>query len=506
MIKAMAAAAGASGAHPPEGQSSGDGIIDQAFFGWMLVVLGAIFSVHFYLDGVHHDVLEIAMWSRAPWSWGFWKHPPLLPWIFKSWNLIVPFGPLFLGALVALNMTVGAWATWKAAGLLLDARRAQTALCFYLVLPFTTVMPLKLNHNAVLVSLWPLATLALVTALRRPSIMTGAVLGLTGALAMLAKYFSGTLLVALFAATLVSDRRKEFWSSAAPYVAFLTFLALMAPHLLWYLDQPSGPVGYALSSEKGSRVRALVFVLQSIGLLVPVVLLWLWLRQRAGESWHAALPDRPHPGRRELIVVLLVPLLLTVALTVALKLRGATAWAMPMFSMLPVLLAGALPEQAPPPSLSRARWLHLAGAAVVVLSISPVAALAIGGAAQSDPRLELARAVEARWRAQTGAPVRLVTGEVRLVTAATWTMADRPLGWPDFDTLKAPWIDPSILSKSGGIALCRAADRHCRTAAYDALRRFGPGLRIVEEVVTVRRDLGIVKGSPQSFVMILACP
>jgi 4-amino-4-deoxy-L-arabinose transferase-like glycosyltransferase len=188
------------------------------------------------LNFVHHDTTEAVMWSQTPWSLGFWKHPPLLPWVLKIWFGVMPMHPLSLAALTGVNLAVGAWAVWRIARLSLDQRSAALALALLGVLPYATVMGIKLNHNAILISLWPLAILAFLRALDRPGWQRGLVLGIAGAAGMLAKYYTGLLLAAMLLAAIASPQRWRFFSRPAPYVAAVTFFVLMAPHALWMLD------------------------------------------------------------------------------------------------------------------------------------------------------------------------------------------------------------------------------------------------------------------------------
>jgi hypothetical protein len=78
------------------------------------------------------------MWSRLGWSVALPKHPPLLPWLFRAYGLAVPLDWATLALLTAANITVGAWAVWRIATLMLSQERAAVALMLYLLAPFGT--------------------------------------------------------------------------------------------------------------------------------------------------------------------------------------------------------------------------------------------------------------------------------------------------------------------------------------------------------------------------------
>ena len=80
-------------------------LIDRSFVSAGLLVL-AVLSAATLVAPLHHDTLEVAMWSVAPWQSGFWKHPPLLPWIIKTASFLIPLGP-WPFALITTSILIG---------------------------------------------------------------------------------------------------------------------------------------------------------------------------------------------------------------------------------------------------------------------------------------------------------------------------------------------------------------------------------------------------------------
>jgi hypothetical protein len=416
------------------------------------------------LDFVHHDTTEAVMWSQAPWTFSFWKHPPLLPWLLKLWFTALPIHPVSIAVLTGLNIAVAAYAVWRIARIVLDERSAFLALALLGTLPYL-FMGVKLNHNSILMSLWPLTILAFLLALERPTLMRGVLFGVACAASMLAKYYSGLLLAACLLASLVSPSRRRFYTGFAPYVAVVTFALLMAPHALWILEHKSQPLGYAFHFERNGRALALNFAWMTPLLCLPPVLIGLWM------GWHLkgrARLDAIVNRRRlepELITLMAVPYLLTIALTLAFDLRGATAWAMPVFLCLPVLIAGRLP----PPSRAvaiNARRLFVVALVGVCLIAPMVARIAVaaGREGASEPRRQIAEAVTRIWRRNIGTPLPVIAGEGRLISATTLFSSDHPLGWTGFSPLMAPWIKPATAEAKGFAAVCAFKDENCNRA------------------------------------------
>jgi hypothetical protein len=426
---------------------------------------------------VHHDTSEVVMWGHGGWAAGFWKHPPFLPWLTRAWSYFLPMGPASLAVLTALNMTACAWAVWRIAAMTNRGDRDNVlgagllAVLLLATIPYATFMAIKLNHNTMLVSLWPLTTLAFLRALDRPSILRGAVFGLAAAVAVLTKYYSLLLLAGCLAASLATPvRASRFYRAPAPYVAIAAFAAAMAPHIIWVLGHAFSPLGYAFSgginpapTDLRGPIAALSFLIQSPLVMLPVVLaaglLWRFCRVDSGAGVS-------HRFEREIMTLAVVPYLLTAVVVAAFNLRGPVAWAMPVFLCLPALAAARI-------GTLRDGVLHrLCLAAAAVLAVVAFAgqigvrhAIARGSDGVSDPRRAIAETVTQMWRDATGAPLKVVGGDPRLTSGVVVFSPDRPQGWPSFNLQQAPWVDGQAVANSGFVALCRAADVNCIAAA-----------------------------------------
>ncbi len=437
---------------------------------------------------VHHDTTEIVMWGHSGWAWGFWKHPPFLPWLTRIWFALAPMSATSLAVLTALNMAVGALTVWAIARM--SAARvpaakdgvALLALILLAAVPYATVMAIKLNHNTVLVSLWPLTILSFLRALDRPTMLRGVLLGAIAVCAVLAKYYSALLLGSCVVAALVTTERARFWRASAPYAAAITFLFLVTPHALWLLEQGASTLGYAFQADtvdaaalQRGPLMALSFAAQTPLLMLPMAL-FAWVISRAmGKSAKAVLTGTAsHRFERELVVVTVLPYLLTIGLTLAYNLRGATNWAMPLYLMLPVLLAARIGQ--PPAPLLRLAASAVATATIVLCiagQIDARVAVARGVEGSVDPRREIAEKVTEIWRAAVGSPLTIVAGDNRLVSAVVLFSPDHPQGWPNFSTFQAPWIDRWGATESGFIAICRKGDPACQATASAAARDRG---------------------------------
>src|SRR5262249_52137053 len=101
----------------------------------------------------HRDVIELVNWGHHP-AWGYWKHPPLQPWVA---DLAVRLaGGRLVGVYVAaqLSLTACLWAVWRLAR---DVLPPQDALYGVLLLEgilFYNYNSPKFNHDALQLPLW----------------------------------------------------------------------------------------------------------------------------------------------------------------------------------------------------------------------------------------------------------------------------------------------------------------------------------------------------------------
>jgi 4-amino-4-deoxy-L-arabinose transferase-like glycosyltransferase len=454
------------------------------------VFLGAL-AITLSLRGpgfIHHDTSEVVMWGHSGWAAGFWKHPPFLPWLARAWFSVLPMSAFSLAVLTAANITVCAWAVWSIARMSGDTEsstRGLIALGLLMLVPFASLMSIKLNHNSILISLWPLTTLAFLRALDKPTVARGALFGLLAAAAVLAKYYSLLLLAGCIAASFASQARAwRFYRGPAPYVAVAAFALAMIPHVLWMLERSAPPLTYALKVGVANPVAAtrgpatvLDFAVQAPLLLLPLAIAaWLLMRYDQGATRRESSKLTQHPYERELILLAAVPYVLTIILVYIFHLRGAVAWAMPLFVCLPAIVAARISTL--PDWLSR----HgLAATTIVVMTviagglIGTRIAVARGADGVSEPRREIAEAVTALWHSSQSGPLPIVAGDQRLTSAAMIFSADHPQGWPSFSATQAPWIDAAAATKSGFAGLCRPADGSCIELASQASG--GRGLR-----------------------------
>src|SRR5207244_7906893 len=120
--------------------------------------------------------------------------------------------------------------------------------------------------------------------------------GVAAAFAMLGKYWSIYLLVGLGIAALSDPRRGAYFRSAAPWITAVAGLIVLAPHLVWLVDNDFGPLRYGRAVHDGETLLqalngAAFYFFGSLGYAaLPVLLALLAARPARDALAHTLWP------------------------------------------------------------------------------------------------------------------------------------------------------------------------------------------------------------------------
>lgn len=436
------------------------------------------------------DMFENWAWGRE-FQLGYHKHPPLFAWVTGAWFAVLPRADWAYFLLSATIGAVGLAGVWMAIGTFERGSRRLVAVVALEVSPIWGFLAIKFNANAILLAVWPWAIWAFLAAMRRPTLMRGALVGVTLALAMLGKYVSATLILAMLAALALPERRRLL-RSPAMIAAVVVGLVVLGPHLVWLAGNDFLTIRYADDQGAASFARFVEYFVrfplaQALYLLPVLLLVWLATGRvgfglgRGFFAWTIASPER-----RSLLVLGFGPFLATVALAILTYSQLSSPWGFPLWSLVGALLvtAPALAtveiRAARPLAAIALFWAGL----IVAAPIVDYASMLAGARVAVAPGRELAAAATREWRAATGRPLAIVAGSGWWAGAVTFHAADRPSQFIDFDPRHAPWITPERLDRDGALAVCETADRTCLEAARAAL---GPDLLERDVAVSAAR-------------------
>ena len=458
-------------------------------------------------QSIHFDMGEVFSWSTAL-AYGYPKHPPFPAWVAAAWFAIFPRADWAFYLLSATSITLALWFAWLIAARVVDGDKRAIALVVLALSPTFNFLPLKFNSNALLIPVWAGATWLFVRSYAERSVLTGALAGVGAAVAMLTKYWSIFLIVGFAVGALAPRERRDYFRSPAPWASVVVGALLFGPNVASLIGYDFEPFKYAAESHVDMSYAAVLGGIASyLGGVLYLAGAGLALQLAAAPS-PAVWRDMLWPAdadRRFMAAIMWSSFLSPVAVALLFGVGLNALWTMPCWSLLPALWLSA-------PGLTvtrRAATAILAtpyAVAMVALIASPLVAVSILHR-QPDKLAAyhalVAREVDQRWPQVAREPLRYVTGPEGLAWGCTFYCRDRPLAYPSFSQVYAPWIDPAAMARDGFVGLCQESDQHCRALAL-ALAAGNPNAR--EETVEVARSLFGMTGDPERFTILLAPP
>ena len=211
---------------------------------------------------VHMDVAEAYAWGQK-FLLGYGKHPPLSGWVAGVWFMMFPVANWATYALAMATLGCGLVICWLIALRVVDRRRAFFVVVMLALYPIFNFKGFKYNPDLLQLVTLPLVVLAYLHAFEKRTARAGLWLGLAGALALMTKYWVLTMIGAIGIAALIHPDRLRFLRSPAPWVAIVTLVVAMLPHLWWLKEVDFAPLTYAGDTYAIAEPRASAFSLCS---------------------------------------------------------------------------------------------------------------------------------------------------------------------------------------------------------------------------------------------------
>src|ERR1700733_442665 len=193
---------------------------------------------------VHFDVAEAFAWGQK-FLLGYGKHPPLSGWVAGLWFRVFPVTNWATYALAMATVSTGLVISWFTALRVVDRRRAFFVVLMLALYPIFNFKGFKYNPDLLQLVTLPLVVLAYLHAFEKRTARAGLWLGLAGALALMTKYWVLTMIGAIGIAALIHPDRLRFLRSPAPWVAIVTLVVAMLPHLWWLKEVNFASLTYA---------------------------------------------------------------------------------------------------------------------------------------------------------------------------------------------------------------------------------------------------------------------
>lgn len=421
------------------------------------------------------DMVENYAWGIA-WQAGYFKHPPLFAWITAGWFSLFPTADWAYYLLSASNAMLTVLASWRIALRFLDPWRAFLAAALFFFLPPVTFLAIKYNANAAMLPLWPLTVLFYLRVLERRRMADAVLLGLFAAAAMLAKYYSAALLVAIALHVLVDRQARPLLAGAAAWIVCAVCIALLVPHAVWLFQNDFQPLTYAANQGDGTVLGTLASIPKFVAavflyaLPAALVLLSVLRRRKASllvdTSGLRRLP-RTVVGRA-LLWTTFGPLLLVLFLGVVFSADISSVWALPMFFSAPTLLMLLVPRGQVERRLEAIPVIVVIYCAVLLAAFPLMKRLDGTDSRHSRAPVRLiALELEKVWAAHTDAPLAIVAGDRVLANGASFYAPSHPHSMQGTTFEASPWITPGDLKRRGLLVVCFKDQASCEGEAAE---------------------------------------
>jgi 4-amino-4-deoxy-L-arabinose transferase-like glycosyltransferase len=452
------------------------------------------------------DMAEMVVWSREL-AWGYPKHPPLLAFVLWGWFKIFPLADWAYILLAVGTVSAGIFLAIELCAEWFGGEKLASVPFLLAAIPFYNFLGLKFDQNSALIPLWALAMWAMVRTLDRRHLGWAALAGVAAAAAMLVKYWSGFLLVALTLAALLHPKRREYFRSAAPWVTAGVFLTAVTPHVIWLFAENFPPltwvatrrIALSFGETLGSMAEAFGGTLGYAAGAIALVL--IFVRPRPVAMADGFLPQ---DERRTAAMLFWIPLLLPAVPALIKNINLLSLWNTPALNLLPVMLLGS-----PLVTMSRVAVLRIASvvtlATLLIVAASPLVAFALlKSGVENDAayaRLLMA-ATEREWHKDTDKPLRMIGGPFALVSSMAFYGTDRPSTYANFQKYLSPWADDARIRRHGMAIVCWD-DPLCLHYMNEVAAQFGGGRRA--EATVQRHWLGFT-GEPRRFILTIVPP
>nr|WP_246432890.1 glycosyltransferase family 39 protein [Rhodopseudomonas rhenobacensis] len=404
-------------------------------------------------------------------QWGYWKHPPLEPWLTEiayqlTFHWISSHFVLAIGSILVTFYFVYLIGTETVGKTGATLAVALTILIYYFGPPVTMY-----NHNVGQLPIFAATVYIYRKAVLGEKLSNWVLLGVAAAILMYAKYSGALLLAVLVLHLLLMPQGRRQLLSRGPYVAALVGLVVLLPNLIWLVHSNFLPFTFAFDRPPVEglvpRVWAgLKFLFAQLGyhagLIVVVLLAMIPKLPLQGQPVAIEL-GRPSLFDKSLVLMAaFLPLLMIGAMTswAGVDQRPEIGGSLVALSGLAMVML--LPQRSVlrAPRLVTTIWLLV----LIGLPIGHVVfinAKANGSGqvpTQMWPARELSGAMQAIWNSKSLRRLDIVTGDFKQAGFVALYASPRPSVFIDADFRKSPWVTPERLKQSGTLVIWATSD------------------------------------------------
>jgi hypothetical protein len=424
------------------------------------------------------DVVSDGLGWGHEWQWGYFKHPPLPSWTAEAFFVALgDWGP-FLLSQIAISITYAF--VFLIGREMMPPRQALIATLLLVGVYYFSIPTPEWNHNVAQMPVWAWATYSYLLAIRTGRWRWWAMLGLACGVAVLTKYASAVLFLAMLAHLLSTRKTAGALATPGPYIALAVLLAVTAPHLVWLVQNHFPTFNYAAAraGHGESLLHRIIapfhFLLSQFATLLPALIIAVAI----GLLRRVKLPALEDENFRFLVFLGLGPALITALLSLLSGFGIRDMWGAPMWNLTGLLIVYAMqPRWAETSERQLYAWVI---ALFVIMPLAYVLSTAWvpewrGKPSRTQwPDRAMAQEFSTDWTNATHRPLDIVAGDGWLGGLIAMRLAPRASIYIDGDPRHAPWITPEKLAREGALVVWQTHANDSPPATLNL-----PGMRIM---------------------------
>jgi hypothetical protein len=472
----------------------------------------AFLVIAYFCGDLPPDVLETWTLGRT-FEWGSSKHPPLMGWVARAWTSVFPLTNWSFQLMALTNSAVALWVVDLISRRFVRGDKRIIVLLLLMLLPIYQFHAQRFNANAVLLTVWPIATYCFLRSFETRQLGWAIAAGAAAALAMLGKYYSVFLIGSFVFAAMCHPQRRAYFGSLAPWVSTAVGFAALGPHLHWLATTGAMPFTYAyeLAGHTGKAfgpglIEALVFVLGLVLALGIAAVSWILIAgnrlKRFPDDFRAM-----NPGLLLLFLVGVGTIVFPVVTSVALGTDMPPIWAVQGLFLFVILVVCATSYP-----IERFYAVNLAVLAIGIAVTAVVVAAPVHALYRNIHPLHEGRnfyrlsAVELtrQWHRQSNTALPTIGGDDVLAFAVAFYSPDHPRYEERlvFEGRSTEPLPQSTIDR-GWVGLCFGADPACIATAE---KNAAGAARTVSSDFVVRSTLLGWPGATQRFTALMVLP
>jgi 4-amino-4-deoxy-L-arabinose transferase-like glycosyltransferase len=421
------------------------------------------------------DVAENIAWGQE-WQLGYYKHPPLQAWLTNlafrgsggaEW-------PIYLFSQLAIVTCFAV--IWQMGRDVLDDAGRLFAVAFFSLLYYANIPTPEFNANVLQMPFWALAPWLFWRAINSDRLGWWVALGVTMALAVYTKYSAIFLAGSLGVAALSVPQGRAAFRGLGLYAAMAVTLVMLAPHIVWLVQNDFLPFSYAegrsaslagfaritspfmfLLAQFADHLGSLAFMVSGMAGRVFTRLRFEWRLWR----WRLPFSDwkllQISPAERFILISAFAPVVLVLFFSAGKGMALRDMWGAPMFTYTGLAAAIWLrPYMLHLRQTTMAAvWAVLFVGAPMGVGIATLVAPVVGAKSMRTayPGRELAAKLEALWKARTGRSLTITAGPTWETGVLAAYASQHPSALVDADFAKSPWISKDRLATEGVLVI-----------------------------------------------------